>query len=234
MVGRTSIVIAHRLSTILKADRICVVKGGVIAEQGTHEELLAAGGVYRELYETQFRQVIEGERTAADGFDVATLSSAFAVRPIGSEEIPDVFALARSNRVYYRYLHERPTRSSLTALITRLPVGAEPQGKHFVGFYDEDGYLVAVMDLVCGWPDERTAFVGWFMVAADMQRQGIGSQLVADLRAALEATGYQRIALQVPEIDHEGIAFWEAQGFALTGERDESGRHPLVTLARGI
>ncbi|MBQ3404775.1 MAG: ABC transporter ATP-binding protein, partial [Oscillospiraceae bacterium] len=53
MQGRTSIVIAHRLSTILKADQILVVADGKIAEQGSHEELLAQNGVYRELYETQ-------------------------------------------------------------------------------------------------------------------------------------------------------------------------------------
>lgn len=61
MNGRTSIVIAHRLSTILKADKILVVKDGVIAEQGSHDELLEAGGTYRELYETQFRQILEYE-----------------------------------------------------------------------------------------------------------------------------------------------------------------------------
>ncbi len=61
MQGRTSIVIAHRLSTILKADSILVVKDGVIAEQGTHEELLEAGGVYRGLYETQFRTILDLE-----------------------------------------------------------------------------------------------------------------------------------------------------------------------------
>ena len=61
MEGRTSIVIAHRLSTILKADRILVVQGGVIAEEGTHEELLEKNGTYRELYETQFRQVLDYE-----------------------------------------------------------------------------------------------------------------------------------------------------------------------------
>ena len=61
MEGRTSIVIAHRLSTILKADRILVVKDGVITEQGSHEELLALGGTYRELYETQFRQILDYE-----------------------------------------------------------------------------------------------------------------------------------------------------------------------------
>ena len=61
MEGRTSIVIAHRLSTILKADRILVVKDGVIAEAGTHEELLAQGGTYHELYERQFRQILDYE-----------------------------------------------------------------------------------------------------------------------------------------------------------------------------
>ena len=59
MAGRTSIVIAHRLSTVLAADRILVVQNGVIAEQGTHEELLKNSGIYRELYETQFRRVLE-------------------------------------------------------------------------------------------------------------------------------------------------------------------------------
>jgi ATP-binding cassette subfamily B protein len=61
MKGRTSIVIAHRLSTILKADRILVVCSGTITEQGTHDELLAQNGTYRELYETQFRKIIDRE-----------------------------------------------------------------------------------------------------------------------------------------------------------------------------
>jgi ATP-binding cassette subfamily B protein len=56
MAGRTSIVIAHRLSTILAADLILVMDRGKIVERGTHEELLATGGLYSQLYETQFNR----------------------------------------------------------------------------------------------------------------------------------------------------------------------------------
>ena len=54
LAGRTSLVIAHRLSTIREADQILVVDAGQITERGTHEELLAAGGLYADLYHTQF------------------------------------------------------------------------------------------------------------------------------------------------------------------------------------
>jgi len=56
LAGRTSIVIAHRLSTVRAADQILVIEAGRIVERGTHNQLLAAGGRYEELYRTQFDQ----------------------------------------------------------------------------------------------------------------------------------------------------------------------------------
>jgi ATP-binding cassette, subfamily B, bacterial len=64
MVGRTSFVIAHRLSTVRGADRILVMDDGCLVEQGTHEELHAAAGLYRQLFEAQVMQAGPGVRLA--------------------------------------------------------------------------------------------------------------------------------------------------------------------------
>jgi len=65
--GRTTFVIAHRLSTIRSADQILVLEGGEIIERGTHEDLLAAGGRYRQLYDKQYK--LEGDQFINPGED---------------------------------------------------------------------------------------------------------------------------------------------------------------------
>jgi ATP-binding cassette subfamily B protein len=67
LTGRTSLVIAHRLSTIREADQILVIDAGRVSQRGTHDELLAAGGLYAELYKTQFTR--RPSRRAADNGD---------------------------------------------------------------------------------------------------------------------------------------------------------------------
>jgi len=75
--GRTAIVIAHRLSTIIHADRILVFEGGVVVEDGTHAELLAAGGLYSDLYRTQLDR--EDLHRSAGLFDVPPPAAAETV-----------------------------------------------------------------------------------------------------------------------------------------------------------
>jgi ABC-type multidrug transport system fused ATPase/permease subunit len=63
MAGKTTLVIAHRLSTVRRADRIVVLEGGRVVDEGTHAELLERGGLYRRLYEMQF---FDGEPRVAE------------------------------------------------------------------------------------------------------------------------------------------------------------------------
>ncbi len=70
LAGRTSLVIAHRLSTIREADQILVIDGGRVAERGQHAELLAGGGLYADLYRTQFARQEPGPGRTATGAPV--------------------------------------------------------------------------------------------------------------------------------------------------------------------
>ena len=241
MQGRTSIVIAHRLSTILKADRILVVKGGVIAEQGTHEELLALNGTYKDLYETQFRQAIDSEAARAeaeaagesDGLDIETLSTQYRVKKITEADISAVYKLAKSNAKYYEYMKTVPTRESLTEVISELPEGASKNSKHFVGFYNADDVLVAVLDLITGYPESDDAFIGWLMVDGAMQGRGVGSGIFADVRAAMKAAGYDYMSLGVVEANAEAMEFWKSQEFKAIGE-EQTPEYRIIVLGRDI
>jgi len=77
MRNRTGLIIAHRLSTIMSSDLIFVVDNGRIAEQGTHQQLLAAGGIYRELYDIQFRKTPDED----DGYSEGERGSAYRLSP---------------------------------------------------------------------------------------------------------------------------------------------------------
>ena len=234
MKGRTSIVIAHRLSTILKADRILVVSDGVIREQGSHEELLAEGGIYRQLYETQFRPALESEQARAEGtLDIASLSSQFSARAVKEEDLADVVRLYRGNRRFYRSEGRKPYLQDLTDIITDpgrqtgmsiSPADgqAAPEPRpYLIGFYDADYQLAAFLSLTCFWPDAKSAFIGWFVVEAGRQRQGIGSQLFADVRASLKAQGFDHLLVGIRKKSENAEPFWLAQGFSQAAEQQD-------------
>lgn len=219
MKGRTSIVIAHRLSTILQADRILVVSGGRICEQGSHEELLRADGIYRELYETQFRPALEYEEQHREGkMDLQTLSGQYTVRAIREAQIGDVYRLYRNNRRWYREAGVKPYLRDLTDVITDLPGGAELDNKHFAGFYTNDENtggekLAAILDLITDYPSEKEAFLGWFMVDARMQGQGIGSRILSDVCNALGRQGFKTVTVGIRRLNTEAESFWRSNGF---------------------
>jgi len=162
------------------------------------------------------------------------LSTEYDVRRLTEADIPDVYRLCLANRRYYRYAKMEPTPQNLTEIISARPEGTAPENKHFVGFYDSEGRLVAILDLITHYPEMGSAFVGWFMVDAALQGQGIGSRIFADIRAALAADGYRYIALGVILENSEAIAFWKKQGFAFTGRETKQERFTVAVMGRTI
>ena len=115
-----------------------------------------------------------------------------------------------------------------------MPEGTAPECKHFVGFYDSEERLTAILDLITGYPEDDDAFIGWFMVDANRQGQGIGSQIFADVRAAMEGQGYDFLSVGVSKENTDAIAFWEKQGFAFSGKEIESYGRSVTIMERSI
>ena len=240
MVGRTTIVAAHRLATILKADRILVLDGATIAEEGTHEELIAKDGLYRALFETQFN-LVAGIGGKHDQFDIQSLSTGYEVKRITIENLQNVERIEKETALKafdIRHLLKRRKKRDLMrslrlsakdmrSLIQSIPVDIKTQDAHFVGFYDSAGNLVAVLDLILGYPSENDAFIAWFMVNSSMQGQGIGSSIISDVRASMAAQGYKHLKLKCPITADESLDFWKNRGFTMDSSED----HALIDMS---
>jgi ABC-type multidrug transport system ATPase subunit len=96
MVGRTTFMIAHRLSTVRRADQILVMEGGRLVQRGTHEELIAQRGLYRQLHELQNRH---RQRTEEFLADAAAVPGALEPAAVGAAAMPRDRARAGTYRL---------------------------------------------------------------------------------------------------------------------------------------
>ena len=103
---------------------------------------------------------------------------------------------------------------ALAAEMAELPSGCSPDQKSYLGFFDAGGDLIAVLDLIRGYPAERSAFIGFFMVDASRQGAGVGSLLISQLLDRLRGEGVSRVRLAYVEGNVSEIAYkWpDSQG----------------------
>ena len=126
--------------------------------------------------------------------NVTQLSKAYNVRRLQEDDIEQICTLCSGNPQYYRYHPPAATADSIREDMRALPPDREPQDKYYVGYFAGDGTLLAVMDLILGYPQEWTAFIGFFMVSAARQGTGLGSALVGEASAYLRAGLYSTAA----------------------------------------
>ena len=129
--------------------------------------------------------------------EVTQLSKTYNVRCLQDADIERICTLCSGNPQYYRYHPPAATADSIREDMRALPPGREPQDKYYVGYFAGDGTLLAVMDLILGYPQEKTALIGFFMVSAVRQGTGLGSALVGEASAYLRAQGYTTLRLGI-------------------------------------
>lgn len=149
--------------------------------------------------------------------DIAHLSRVFSVRKLGTADIGVVYRLSCGNPVFYRYHPPFVTAESIAGDLTALPPGKTPADKFYVGFFDRTE-LIAVMDLILGYPAADTAFIGLLMLDIAQQGKGVGSQIVRDCAAYLKTLSYRKIRLGADKDNPQSNAFWRKNGFSPVGE----------------
>lgn len=156
-------------------------------------------------------------------------SQKYAVRPLTAGDVDKILALCAENEQFYRYHPPMATRESILADMTALPPGTGAENKHYLGFFDGDA-LIAVLDLIEHYPQQNTAYIGFFMTKKERQGCGLGTSLIGKLLDELRKEKFCRVRLAIDRGNPQSKAFWEKNGFALTGEEfphDDSAYLPM-------
>ena len=123
---------------------------------------------------------------------------------------------------------------ALAAEMTELPPGCSLNQKSFLGFFDAGGNLFAALDLIRGYPAERSAFIGFFMVCASRQGAGVGSLLISQLLDRLRGEGVSRVRLAYVEGNEQSRHFWRKCGFVEAGAPIDQGEYIVVPMERSL
>lgn len=144
--------------------------------------------------------------------NVDRFSPFFRARHLDENDAKAVYRLCRTNPLYYAYCPPEVTLQSVLEDMRALPPGKTPADKYFIGFFEGDR-LIAVLDLIAGYPEESNAFIGFFMTDAGVQGKGTGSALIRDLLAYLAEAGFASVRLAWVKGNPQAEHFWRKNGF---------------------
>ena len=107
-----------------------------------------------------------------------------------------IYAFCKRNTQYYEYCGKEPSIELIEKDIEIAPPGILIEQKYYIGFFDNDK-LVAVMDLVDGYPACDYVYIGFFMMDCELQGNGIGSKIVSESLEYLSEQGFQKCQLGI-------------------------------------
>ena len=165
--------------------------------------------------------------------EISALSKTFSVKRLCDRDADTVLELCRGNPQYYRFCPPAVTRESVLADMSALPPRTGPKDKFYLGFFDKDK-LAAVMDLILNYPNDKTAFIGFFMMRREEQGKGLGSKIVSECFDELGRAGYEYVRLGFAKGNPQSEAFWRKNGFLPTGVEYDGGGYKVVVMERKI
>ena len=164
-------------------------------------------------------------------FQIENLSKKYKVKMLTDSDVPVIYALCKENPLYYQYCPPFVTEESIRADMDALPPQKTMEDKYYLGFF-EGNILVAVMDLILGFPNEKTAFIGFFMMNKQFQGKGTGTALMAEVYEYLKNFGFQYVLLCFAKGNPQSEHFWMKNGFERTGIEAQNEGYVVVVLEK--
>ena len=165
--------------------------------------------------------------------EIDKITKSYDVRMLNRDDVDAVFGLCRKNTLYYQYCPPFITRDGVVEDMEILPPGKKKGDKYFLGYFDEDS-LIAILDLIAGYPDVNTYYIGLFMMDLSVQGKGEGTKIVTELSSYLSEIGVKRIELAWVKGNPQAERFWKKNGFVALEERSSNAAEHVIVAERNL
>ena len=159
--------------------------------------------------------------------DISKISGLYDIRRLDDSDAESILSFCQKNTQFYEYCKAEPTREQVLNDLHITPPDIDLSDKYYIGFY-RNKTLIAVMDLIDGYPEPEIAFIGFFMMNKDLQGQGIGTAIIQETASYLKITGKTAIRLAIDKGNPQSTHFWNKNGFIVIKEVDRNGWTVLV------
>ena len=192
------------------------------------------------LYEKMGYRRTGASEHIEDGMDIVDYeklliikSKEYGFRYLKDTDVPEIYDLCLGNPQYYDHCPPPVSEESIRSDIRALPDGKTAKDKHYIGFY-KAGKLIAVMDLITHFPEENTAWIGFFMIKKELQRQGVGGIIIDEVCQALSASGFRKIGQAYVKDNPQAACFWKKLGFHAVSEYNNEDGVCFVSSSKSI
>lgn len=161
------------------------------------------------------------------------LSDRYSVRRLTKADTDEIFELCKKNTLYYEHCPPFVTEEAVQDDLIILPPGVSAEDKYYLGFF-EDGKLIAVMDLIDGYPEKGVAYIGFFMTEVSEQGKGTGSRIMDSACKYLASCRFRSIQLAWVKGNPQAEHFWLKNHFAVIGERKSNAADHVIAAERKL
>lgn len=160
-------------------------------------------------------------------------SKTYTVRKLQKDNVEKIYELCKENALYYQYCPPFVTRESIEEDMIALPAEVTKEHKYYVGFFDGER-LIAVLDLIDGYPQKDIVFIGFFMCDVCIQNSGIGTAMIGELIEYIRSLGYQAVRLAWVKGNPQAEHFWLKNSFTPIKETSSTAADCVILAERRL